>query len=113
MSIDKINWTKKDQKFMRCVCCDNIAINRHDGWWIHKKCLEELVRFLRLWRASVFGLKMEVIDWEKAILLTVNYDSDKIQAYNRELEGKAYETFVERYGSPSWRRSDIQGEKVK
>lgn len=99
---NKINWTKKDQRFMRCICCDGITLNKFEGWWIHKKCLAYIKNYIHTWDATYFKIKLELIDWKKAIELYINSHSDEIQKYNEELTEKAFEVFNERHKKPAW-----------
>jgi len=108
--VDKVNWTREDQKFMRCICCDEITFHRFDGWWIHKRCEKELINFLATWDIAAYGIKMEIIDWKKAIELAINYDPKKLKEYNKELTSKAFELFTQRYGTPCWVKDDPRQE---
>ena len=91
----------KDRKFLRCICCGGFAFHRFKGWWIHKKCLEELRGFLHLWEVERVPLKLKLINWEKAILSFYN-NPEEFREYNDVLEHEAWKAFEEKHGLPSW-----------
>jgi len=93
----------KGKRLFRCICCGGLTLHRFKEWWIHKGCENELRNYLLQWEKERLLLKLELMDWGKALALFLN-DPERFREYADGLEHEAWKAFIAKYGKPSWCR---------
>lgn len=97
----------KEKKTLRCICCGKTTIHREMGWWVHKKCLEEIKYYIMLAQHELPTIQMRLLFGNKrlleaAIMAVINGQTKKIKRIRKDIKKKAWKILQQNYGKPHW-----------